>query len=721
VVGGDKVALSFDTIRGYLDLRDTYSAKLDAAASKTTAFEQRLDAAMKGAVGSLDKIGGAATRAGLALSIGLSAPIGIAGGIIAKLGIDAAESKNLIETSFGDMTIAADQWAADLSKNLGLNRFETEKTAATLFNMTTSMGLGRDASFEMSTGMVQLAADMASFRNIGFDEALTKIRAGLVGESEPLKAIGILVDENTVKTYAYKNGIAAQGSELTQQQKVLARYGAILQQTSNDQGDLAKTLTSPANQLRIMRSRIEEAATSLGVSLLPIISKAIGLVASFVPYIQTAAEWFGQLPVPVQGTAIAIAAVAAAAGPALIIFGSMAQGVAAIIPLWVAATGGATTSAVATTAAGTAAAAATPLMNGLGVAVGFVGSAVAIGAVAWGSWKFGTWLGEVTGLTDKFEDLFGIMSGLSIAQIDAGRAARVAAEANKEHVATLEEQMKAAGELTDKLMAEAQAQMAAAAATNAAAEADKEATRAKEAHDKAIKEIDTKIQALTIGTKNLTDQQQALIVSYTDLGLSIGEIALKMGLHEVAVQKTQEAHQKLLDKAAENAKKAKEMGDAYRKALEEARIKADEAAAGLDRMADSARRATEAVSFSFEITAGNIEQTAKSFGIDPGWARQMFEQGYSFEEIVAAARSGRKLPPKNGQPKTTQTTPSSINTNITQSSASAAAASTGGSAAAGMQQTNNFYVNGTGEEIVRKVKDAMMRSTKNSRLLPTAS
>jgi hypothetical protein len=282
----------------------------------------------------LNKVGSGAKTIGLGLTAALTVPILGVGAAVVKFGIDAVESENLVSVSFGSMKGKAEEWSKSLSSSLGLNQFELRQTAGTIFNMTTSMGINRDAAFEMSTGVAKLSADMSSFRNIPMEEALVKIRSGLTGEAEPLKAIGILVDDATIKTYAYTHGLARQGEELTQQQKVMARWGAILQQTSNDQGDLARTLESPANQLRIMKTRLEEAATALGVQLMPYITKVVSALGELVPYVQRAVEWFAELPEPVQLTAIGIAGLAAAAGPVIYAFGALAGSIANLIPLF---------------------------------------------------------------------------------------------------------------------------------------------------------------------------------------------------------------------------------------------------------------------------------------------------------------------------------------------------------------------------------------------------
>ena len=161
--------------------------------------------------------------------------------------------------------------------------------------MTSSMGVAKDAAFEMSTGAVELAADMASFYNLNHEDALNKIKSGLVGEAEPLKQLGILVDEATIKTAAYEAGIATWGAELTATEKVQARWLAIQNQTIKAQGDLARTIESPSNQIKLMRGQIVQASIDLSVALLPAFTLVVGALSEFsdelIAGTRVAAEW----------------------------------------------------------------------------------------------------------------------------------------------------------------------------------------------------------------------------------------------------------------------------------------------------------------------------------------------------------------------------------------------------------------------------------------------
>lgn len=205
-----------------------------------------------------------------------------------QTGMDAVESDSLFDTSLGNMADDVRAWSDEIANALGLNAVAMRKNTGVVYNMTTSMGVATDNALKMSKGVSLLAEDMASFYNLNSTEAFNKIRAGLTGETEPLKALGILVDENTIKQVAYSEGIATTGSELTQQQKVLARYVAILKQTGNAQGDLARTIDSPANQLRILKNQVSQLGLAFSNFLLPVVSAVLPYITAFTKVITTA-------------------------------------------------------------------------------------------------------------------------------------------------------------------------------------------------------------------------------------------------------------------------------------------------------------------------------------------------------------------------------------------------------------------------------------------------
>lgn len=205
-----------------------------------------------------------------------------------KMGMDAVESDSLFETSLGKWADSVRDWSEETANALGLNAVAMRKNTGVIYNMTSSMGVAEDNALKMSKGISLLSEDMASFYNLDSSEAFNKLRAGLTGETEPLKALGILVDENTVKQVAYSEGIAQNGAELTQQQKVLARYVAILKQTGNAQGDLARTINSPANQLRLLKNQVSQLGLAFSNFLMLVISAVLPYITAFVKVITSA-------------------------------------------------------------------------------------------------------------------------------------------------------------------------------------------------------------------------------------------------------------------------------------------------------------------------------------------------------------------------------------------------------------------------------------------------
>jgi hypothetical protein len=203
---------------------------------------------------------------------------------------DVVESESLFAVSMKGMANEARAWSEELSASLGLNAYNLRKNAGTFNTMFMSMGLGEKAAYDMSTGLTGLAEDMASFYNVNPTEMFDKLRAGITGETEPLKRIGILVDEATVKQYALSEGISTTGKNLTQTEKLMARYAAIMAQTTNAQGDLARTINSPVNQIRLLNNTLDMAKIALGQAFQPIQAIVLPILNSLARAALTAAN-----------------------------------------------------------------------------------------------------------------------------------------------------------------------------------------------------------------------------------------------------------------------------------------------------------------------------------------------------------------------------------------------------------------------------------------------
>ena len=197
------------------------------------------------------------------LAVGALTAAGFAMGASIRAASDLNEEIAKSEQVFGPAAAEIRSFAEGAA-DIGLSERAALGAAGAFGNMFNTVGLAQGASADMSETMVRLAADMASFNNQDPSEMLDKLRSGLAGEAEPLRRFGVLLSEAAVKTQAYKTGLAEAGAELTEAQKVQARYSLILEQTATQQGDVERTSGSLANAERKLAAEIENLGAKIG-------------------------------------------------------------------------------------------------------------------------------------------------------------------------------------------------------------------------------------------------------------------------------------------------------------------------------------------------------------------------------------------------------------------------------------------------------------------------
>lgn len=192
-----------------------------------------------------------------------------------QMASDANEVQSKLEVVYGKSLPGLISNLDTFSKATGTSRYELRQQAADMGALLQPMLGSREATAQMSEKIVKLATDLGSFNNIPTADALEKLRSGLVGEAEPLRSLGVLINDAAVKQEAYTSGIAKQGSELTEAQKVQARYNLIMKQTQNAQGDAERTSGSFANQMKRLKSQFNDTMTDIGVKLIPAFTDAL--------------------------------------------------------------------------------------------------------------------------------------------------------------------------------------------------------------------------------------------------------------------------------------------------------------------------------------------------------------------------------------------------------------------------------------------------------------
>ena len=192
------------------------------------------------------------------------------------------EDENLFQVSMGKWADATRDWSNEVQNSVGVSAAWLRKYSGVMTNMTASMGLAQDQAVKLGRGIALLSNDIASFYNISAESAFEKIQSAMAGMPRPLQELGIMVRDSEVKQTAYANGIARTGDELNTQQKALATYLAILQRTSNAQGDLARTINSPANQMRMLKTSIMDLGVAIGTMFQPLLSVVLPVLNAIV-------------------------------------------------------------------------------------------------------------------------------------------------------------------------------------------------------------------------------------------------------------------------------------------------------------------------------------------------------------------------------------------------------------------------------------------------------
>ena len=148
--------------------------------------------------------------------------------------------------------------------------------------ITTGFGVVSDKADLMSKNLTQLTYDLSSFYNISIETAAEKLQSGLAGELEPLRRLGFALDEASLQQVAYNHGVDQSIRTMTQAQKSQIRYIAIMEQSKNAQGDMARTLIAPANALRVLKQSLVSCARAFGNIFIPAITAVLPYLIAFV-------------------------------------------------------------------------------------------------------------------------------------------------------------------------------------------------------------------------------------------------------------------------------------------------------------------------------------------------------------------------------------------------------------------------------------------------------
>jgi len=275
-------------------------------------FQKGLDQAAQKA----QKIGTKLKSVGKDMSTFLTLPILAAGGAAIKMASDFEESANKVEVAFGGASNIVKDFAKTTLTSFGIAEGSALDMAALFGDMATSMGISQGAAANMSTQLVGLAGDLASFKNIRLDVAETALKSIFTGETESLKNLGIVMTQANLEAFALEQGMTKNLKAMSEAEKVQLRYNYVLSKTVNAQGDFERTGGGAANQMRIFQESLKQLGQEFGENILP-------LFTGVITKVNKAVQAFGNLSERTQNIIIGVAALVAGIGPLLVVLGTL--------------------------------------------------------------------------------------------------------------------------------------------------------------------------------------------------------------------------------------------------------------------------------------------------------------------------------------------------------------------------------------------------------------
>lgn len=216
------------------------------------------------------------------------------GNAVAKFN-DFYEATDLFHNAMGNLSGEADTLISKMQGLLGVDPTKAMTYMATIQSLGTSFGLTSDKAYVLSKNLTQLAYDEGSYWNKDVAETFTAMSSAISGEIEPIRRLGVDLSQARLQQELLALGFNKQVSSLSQADKAVLRYIAIMKQTANVQGNLAQTIQSPANQIKILKAQLDMLAKSVGSLLYPAMKSILPPLIAAVQLIREFVQWVAKL------------------------------------------------------------------------------------------------------------------------------------------------------------------------------------------------------------------------------------------------------------------------------------------------------------------------------------------------------------------------------------------------------------------------------------------
>lgn len=205
------------------------------------------------------------------------------------------EALNLFYVSMGSYAEKAQDYANLVGDSYGVDPGEFMRMQAIFMDISKSFGAASGTAYTMSKALTQLTYDISSLYNLKIDEALNKTRSALVGEIEPIRALGKDLSVANLKLLATELGVTANVDAMNQSEKAMLRTISLLRQSTSAMGDMARTLEQPANQFRILKAQLTLLSRAIGDLFLPLVQKVLPYMTAFIKVSQRIVMAFAEL------------------------------------------------------------------------------------------------------------------------------------------------------------------------------------------------------------------------------------------------------------------------------------------------------------------------------------------------------------------------------------------------------------------------------------------
>lgn len=278
----DKVGNAFAKLPPQLSKVVTQANRVTAANERQKKSYMSLSAQLNGFMLSAKKL------------VSLKAIAEYLGKAVAKFN-DFYEATDLFHNAMGNLSGEADTLISKMQGLLGVDPTKAMTYMATIQSLGTSFGLASDKAYVLSKNLTQLAYDEGSYWNKDVAETFTAMSSAISGEIEPIRRLGVDLSQARLQQELLALGFNKQVSSLSQADKAVLRYIAIMKQTANVQGNLAQTIQSPANQIKILKAQLDMLAKSVGSLLYPALKSILPPLIAAVQLIREFVEWVAKL------------------------------------------------------------------------------------------------------------------------------------------------------------------------------------------------------------------------------------------------------------------------------------------------------------------------------------------------------------------------------------------------------------------------------------------